>query len=343
MQDRFQYVTVDTILSKYLRDFRGVELNEDEAIEWIGEALGFMQMTSASEEGIAFLEVKNFQAALPNGLHYIIQIAKNNAWTPTDIESCTPETIVTNLVTEVPHSNCGCSTCCSTPASDMVLLDCQGELIGEPETAYYRPYFDLQYEYLGWVHSKAFRTKFTPIRLANHTFFNTLVCQTEENAGLYSENTSSSSDEYTIVGDQLRFSFKDGQVALAYLRQRVDKETGYPMVPDDESAKAAITYYLGWKTKEREAWNHREGALQLAGVAEQRWLKYIKQFKNKAKMPWGTDEYEDLMEGSNYLLPRRKRYYGFFGKLGQAEDRIFNDPNFTNKYRYTSGNSAYMR
>jgi hypothetical protein len=38
-----------------------------------------------------------------------------------------------------------------------------------------------------------------------------------------------------------------------------------------------------------------------------------------------------------------KRYYGFFGKLGKAEDRIFNDPNFTNKYRYTSGNSAYVR
>lgn len=338
MQDRFQYVTVDTILSKYLRDFRGVELNEDEAIEWIGEALGFMKMSSASEEGIAFLEVKNFQAALPNGLHYIIQVARNNAWSPTDTESCTPQIIAENLIPATTTDSC-----CGGWTEDLVAVDCQGELIGDQEIAYYRPYFDLQYEYLGWVHSKAFRTKFTPVRLANHTFFNTLVCQTENSAGLYSENTASSSDEYTIVGDQLRFSFKEGYVAVAYLRQRVDQETGYPMIPDDESAKAAITYYLGWKTKEREAWNHREGAMQLAQSAEARWLKYIKQFRNKAKMPFGTDEYEDLMEQSNYLLPRNKRYYGFFGKLGKAEDRIFNDPNFTNKYRYTSGNSAYMR
>jgi|694.fasta_scaffold08405_2 hypothetical protein len=338
MQDRFQYVTVDTILSKYMRDFRGVELNEDEAIEWIGEALGFMQMASASEEGIAFLEVRNYQAALPNGLHYIIQVAKNNAWSPTDVVSCTPQVIAEELV---PISSP--DSCCGGWTDDLVAVDCQGELIGDQEIGYYRPYFDLQYEYLGWVHSKAYRTKFTPVRLANHSFFNSLVCQTECNAGLYNENTSSLSDEYTIVGDQLRFSFKEGYVAVAYLRQRVDQETGYPMIPDDESAKAAITYYLGWKTKEREAWNHREGAMQIAQVAEARWLKYIKQFKNKAKMPWGTDEYEDLMEGSNYLLPRRKRYYGFFGKLGQAEDRIFNDPNFTNKYRYTSGNSSYMR
>ncbi len=330
MQDRFQYVTVDTILSKYLRDFRGVELNEDEAIEWIGEALGFMQMASASEEAIAFLEVKNFQAVLPNGLHYIIQVAKNNAWSPTAVESCSPQIIVEDI-TPVPTTG------------SIVVTDCCGDCINDQDIGVYRPYFDLQYEYLGWVHSKAFRTKFTPVRLANHTFFNTLVCETEQDAGLYSKNTASVTDEYTIVGDQLRFSFQEGHVALAYLRQRVDPETGYPMIPDDESAKAAITYYLGWKTKEREGWNHREGAMQIAQIAEQRWLKYIKQFKNKAKMPWGTDEYEDLMEGSNYLLPRRKRYYGFFGKLGQAEDRIFNDPNFTNKYRYTSGNSAYMR
>lgn len=340
MNQRFQYVTVDTILSKYLRDFRGNELNEDDAIEWIGEALGHMKMATLSEEAIAFLEVKNYQAALPNGLHYIIQIAKNNAWTPTDKITCSPQAIVTELTTETPQSGCGCSTCCSTPANDVVLLDCQGELIGSPEVAYYRPYFDLQYEYLGWVHSNSFRTKFTPVRLASHTFFNTLVCQTSQSEGLYNNH---STDEYTIVEDQLRFSFKEGLVAVAYLRTKVDIDTGYPMVPDDESAKAAITYYLGWKVKEREAWNHREGAMQIAQVAEARWLKYIKQFKNKAKMPWGTDEYEDLMEQSNYLIPRNKRYYGFFGKLGRAEDRIFNDPNFTNKYRYTSGNSAYMR
>jgi hypothetical protein len=342
MQQRFQYVSVDTILSKYLRDFRGNELNEDDAIEWIGEALGHMKMATISEEAIAFLEVKNYQATLPNGLQYIIQVAKNNTWSPTEKVSCSPQAIITDLVSDNPTTNCSCSSCGGTPANDMVLLNCYGELIGNPEVAYYRPYFDLQYEYLGWVHSKAFRSKFTPVRLANHTFFNTLVCQSKDSDGLYN-NSNSLTDEYSIIEDQLRFSFKEGLVAVAYLRTKVDAETGYPMVPDDESAKAAITYYLGWKVKEREAWNHREGAMQIAQVAEARWLKYIKQFKNKAKMPWGTDEYENLMEQGNYLLPRNKRYYGFFGKLGKAEDRIFNDPNFTNKYRYTSGNSAYMR
>ena len=337
MNQRFQYVTVDTILSKYLRDFRGNELNEDEAIEWIGEALGHMKMTSNSEEAIAFLEVKNYQAALPNGLQHIIQVARNNAWTASEEANCTPEVLLEELVTP---STTECDTCGGYDSS-LVAVDCHGDPIADQELAYYRPYFDLQYEYLGWVHSKLHQSKFTPVRLANHTFFNSLVCQTPDTEGLYSTNTVVH-EEYTVVQDQLRFSFKDGFVALAYLRSKVDPETGYPMVPDDESAKAAITYYLGWKVKEREAWNHREGAMQLAQVAEARWLKYVKQFKNKAKMPWGTDEYQNLMEQSNYLIPNQKRYYGFFGKLGRAENRVFNDPNFTNKYRYTSGNSSFM-
>ena len=334
MSQRFQYVTVDTILSKYLRDFKGLDLNEDDAIEWIGEALGFMKLASASEEAIAFLEVKNYQAPLPNGLHYIIQVARNNAWSSTPPVSCTPKAIIEDITPEeVTVLECG-----GCNASGIVALDCQGNIIGDTEVAYYRPYFDLQYEYMGWAHSRASKG-FTPVRLANHAFFNTLVCKTDDTQGIYRGN-SGGSDEYSVVDTQLRFSFKEGFIALAYLRQRVDAETGYPMVPDDESAKAAITYYLGWKMKEREAWNHREGASQLAQLAEAHWLKYIKQFKNKAKMPFGTDEYEDLRQQSTYLLPRQSSYFGFFGNLGQGEQRNFNDPSSRNRYRYI-GNLGY--
>jgi len=324
MQDKFQYVTVDTILAKYQRDFRGLDIGESDAIEWIGEALGFMKYASASEEAIAFIEVKNYQATLPYGLHYIVQIARSNKWTSEEPESCTAATLLGDIIAPVTPD---CLDCDIEP-STLVLVDCQGTIIGDQEVAYYRPYFDLQYEYLGWAQSKACNESFTPVRLANHSFFNSLVCKTEETEGVYRGGR----DEYTIVGDQLRFNFAEGFIALAYIRQRIDVTTGYPMIPDDESAKAAITYYLGWKMKENEAWNHREGASQLADRAEMRWLKYIKQFKNKAKMPWGIDEYQNLADQGNYLIPRRNRYYGFFGNLGTSENRVFNDPQNKNKH-----------
>lgn len=319
---KFQFIKIDSILSKFQRDFKGLDINEGDAIEWIGEALGFMKIPSASEEAIAFLEVKNYQTAIPNGLHFITQIARNRRWEkPADNNKCIINTLET-LVEETNNHN---------SYSESIPVNCNGELIKNYEVAYYRPFFDLQYEYLQWANSNTRYSQYSPVRLANHSFFNTLVCREENMENLYCQGCDDY-DEYTIVQDQLRFNFESGLIAVAYIRQMIDKETGYPMIPDDESAKAAITYYLGWKIKEQEGWNHREGAMQLAQVAEQRWLKYIKQFKNKAKMPTSIDQYQNLMEQSKYLIPRQNRYYGFFGKLGRPEDRPFNDPNQTNRY-----------
>lgn len=323
---KFQFIKIDSILSKFHRDFRGLNLSEADAIDWIGEALGFMKIVSASQENVAFLEVKNYQAPIPNGLHYIIQIARNTQWEqPEDTSTCTIDTLESLAEEEVSASAGSCTK------AKMALLNCRGELVDEnAEVAYYRPFFDLQYEYLQWANSKTRAMKFVPVRLANHSFFDTLVCKESGMEGLYKDNNDR--EEYTIVQDYLRFNFESGFIAVSYVGQMLDGDTGYPMIPDDESAKAAITYYLGWKTKEQECWNHKEGACQLAEKAEQKWLKYVGQFKSKAKMPTGVDQYQNLMDQSSYLIPRRNRYYGFFGKLGTAEDRRFNDPNRTTRF-----------
>lgn len=319
MIQKYQYTTIDTVLAKYHRDFRGLDINEGDAIEWIGEALGFMKLASASEEAIAFIEVKNYQAALPNGLHYIIQVAKNNKWTQPQDACCTAEAILPELCPVQPVTN----DCADCNTSNLVAVDCHGELIGDQEVAYYRPYFDLQYEYGAWATNRYRNHTWTPITLSNHSFFNTLVCQTDDTKDLFMGHD----DGYTIVEDQLRFSFKEGFIALAYLRQRIDCETGYPMIPDNEYAKAAITYYMVWKIKQREAYMHREGSAGLSKEAQSEWEKYIKKFKNNSKMPYGADQHQNLAEQSKYLIPRQNRYYGFFGKLGTPENRSFLHPN----------------
>lgn len=326
--DKFQYVTVDNILAKYNRDFRNLDISESDAIEWIGEALGFMKIASASEEAIAFLEVKNYQAALPNGLHYVIQIARNTLYEPQEPNVCPSD--VVEAMTETTTEEC--QDC-------LVTVDCKGQIIGDHEVAYYRPYFDLQGEYYGWKNSAYYKEEWEVVRLSNHSFFNTLVCQDPSDSEIY--RNKDIYEEYTIVADELRFSFKDGYVAVAYLRQRVDPATGYPMIPDDEYARNAITYFLAWKMKQREAYMHRAGARELALDAERQWNSYIKKFKNKAKMPSGLDQYQNLAEQSRYLIPRHNRYYGFFGKLGKLENRPFNHPE--GRYSTFIGNSYYGR
>jgi hypothetical protein len=312
---KFQFVRIDSVLGKFERDFRGLDITENDAIEWVGEALGFMKIPSASQEAIAFIEVKNYQADIPNGLHYVTQIARNREW------NCFDDTI--DCVTETMGS---LST--GVPDKPINFEDCQGSLLcKDAEPVYYRPLLDLQYEYVGWANSYTRKTKYSPVRLANHSFFNTLVCKEPGMEDLYC-NDCPESDQYDIVQDQFRFNFKEGLIALAYIRQMIDSETGYYMVPDDEYARAAITYYIAWKTKQREAYNHREGAMAIATEAKNEWNSYIKKFKNKAKMPSGVDQYQNLMEQSKYILPNDRRYYGFFGKLGTAENRIYNGNNY---------------
>lgn len=304
---KYQFIKIDSILAKLKRDFKGIDFEELDAIEWIGEALGFMKNVNSSQHTIAFLEVKNYQVPLPASLHYITQIARNNRWVSDDDNlSCVTETVTELEVSSNILDSCGC---------------------GDEEDLYkhipYRPFLDMQYEYLDWAHSKTRTNQYSPVRLADHSFFDSLVCKEPNMENLY----HSCESEYGIVGNQIRFNFETGFVAIAHSRSFIDDVTGYPMIPDDEAARAAITYYVGWKLMEQEKWNHREGAIGLAKDAEDRWLKYKVQFKNKTLMPTGVDEHQDLMNQGNHLIPPRNRYFGFFGNLGKEENLRYNNYN----------------
>lgn len=334
-----KYTSIDRIFAKLSRDLPIDNINESDVIEWSGEALEAIGAVTLYEDAVAFIEVKNHQCSLPSGLHSITQIAKNNCFTECIKEDNTvnlcPAQVVENIVEEVTEeSNCAClaeQSCSQCKKADYVILDCEGKPITGYDIAYYRPYFDLQYEYYNWNSSKMYRTCYSPIRLTNHTFFNSLVneeaCKTDE---LY----HSSTEEYTIVnGDTIRFSFKEGSIALAYTRQVVDPETGYPMIPDEYSYTTAITKYITYKLMEREFYANREGSQSRLQKAESDWHWYCKQAGNLALMPKGVDQWQNILDQRNHLLPKMRNYFSFFGKMSRPENRNWNDPNHRNRFR----------
>lgn len=324
-----QYTTVDRVLAKFHRDLKGTDINESDAIEWIGEALDLLKVAQTQEQAVAFIEVKNHQADLPQGFQMVLQLARDNNWTKQDKECCTIPTEVIQEINEACHT---CDTHPANAAGYPVPLDCNGEMIGDYEVAYYRPFFDLKWEYQPWVNSSYYQERFTPIRPSSNVFFNSLVCKEKDQTPY-----SSCTDEYSIVGTlekKLRFSFKEGYVALAYMKTATDRETGYPLVPDNQSCRMAITYFIKWMIAQHYSWNGRQGFDSKAQEEERKWNKYARQFKNYMKMPKSIDDFQDLLEQSHYLIPRQKRYYGFFGNLNKAEDRRFNDPDYRNRYRH---------
>lgn len=319
-----QFTSVDRIFSKIHRDLRGIDVNESDVIEWIGEVLDDLKLPQSQEQSIAFIEVKNYQADLPKGFQMILQVARNNQWRPETKEKCSP----INIIKELKEEDKPCYDCDEYVANKQgypVPLNCHGEFMTDVEVAYYRPFFDVKKEYRLWRNNNYYKQHYTPVRLANNTFFNSLVCKEKDSP----YQPGCKYDEYTIVGTvdkKLRFSFKEGQIALAYLKTAIDEETGYPLVPDNKSAVRAITYYIKFKVSEWYNWNGREGYQQEEQKAFSKYEKYVRQFNNYIKMPKSIDDFQDLLEQSHYLVPRHRRYYGFFGNLGKEENKKFNNP-----------------
>lgn len=309
MERTFGFTSMDRIMSKLHRDLRGMDLNEMDIIEWTGEALDFLKMPEALEEAVDFLEVRDYETCLPTGLHMILQIARYNG--ENFFKDCCRK-----------RKGGGVDEGKKDGPRLPVPIDCMGMPMSSYDVAYYRPFEEPIPRYLTWVGSQMYRGKFTPVRLANNTFFNSVVCKERMANEIYRGCT----DEYTIVGTtekRLRFSFKEGMVAISYLKQSVDGETGYPLIPDIPSVIQAITYYVKWKLSEWLHWNGKYGTATLAENNMNLWLHYVRQAKNYMKMPKSMDAYQNLLEESHYLIPRLNRYYGYFGKLGRPEDRPF--------------------
>lgn len=304
-----QFTTVDRIIAKLYRDLKLEEIDEGDVIEWIGEALGFLNVAEVQEEAVAFLNVKNYECDLPNNFHAVLQVAKYE-------EGGCYHNTTTKIGRDIPNEQ-------KNLIADLVFKYCKNETeCCEPKE--FRPYFDMQWSYTNWLHTDFYENNFVPVRLANNTFFNSVVCREKNDKEIYSKPCIN--DEYTIVGTtekKLRFSFKDGVIALSYLRNAIDNETGYPLVPDNSYYITAITYYIKWKMSEFLQWNGDKAHMNLAGDYERKWISYARKAKNNAKMPKTLDQFQNMLEETHHLIPKQDRYYGFFGNLGQKEKLIY--------------------
>lgn len=314
-----KFTSVDRIMAKLGRDIDDPNLNEVDTIEWIGEALDAVKVPCAFEQAVSFLEVRNFESPVPNGFQMILQVAKyNRDWRRGGMGQLKfnigQEVGVNDSLALNGQAN---STPSPTPTPTIEENSCSCSATSVCDDCF--TFRELQIKYSPMINDPNYRQNFTPIRLANHTFFNTLVCK-EIDQSPYKPD--SCSDEYTIVGTtekKLRFSFQEGLVALSYIKTPLDKETGYPLIPDDYYYINAITYYVKWKMAERYAWKGREGFISAARDSERLWLSYSRMAKNDAMMPKTLDQLQNMLEQTHQLIPNHNLYHGFYGKMGREQ------------------------
>jgi len=277
-----KYTSVDRILSIINRELGEANVfSDDDLVEWIGEAMEFLSVFPTLEESITILEVKDYKAGVPSNLVNVLQLAK------IDKEE---------LLLEYEKTN------------TLVLDSSSCESDGD----------SFRYSYESWVKFCEKESNITPIRLADHTFFNSLVCKETR----YKELYKSSKDEYSIIGNinkEFLFSFKEGTVALSYLKMATDSHTGYPLIPDHADFISAVTYYVKWKISEAMTWRGREGSSQMLQYARGEWLRYVRQAKNWAKMPKTIDELQNFLEQSYSMVPDLRMYYKGFNNLNRLQ------------------------
>ena len=297
MGKTIKFTSLDRVISKIYRDLGLEEISETDLIEWSAEALEFFSTINNYENAVAYLEVKNHQVEIPTGLVAIRQLVRDNK--PIEKDLCENSKNEFEDFEELEIIKC---------------KDCIEEL--DYDFLALRNYNDLEKKNPVIVkYHTSFTQRFTPIRLSNHTFFNSVVCP--ENHDIY----KSCEDEYTIVQNKIRTSFKEGFVLLSYYRIFLDEETGYPLIPDNIETITAIQYYITWKYMQRMWYMGREGYSDKMQYSEERWLKYCSQARNKQIMTNSLDEQQNLLEGKFSWLKDFK-YYNFFGNIGRANFKI---------------------
>lgn len=290
-----QLISIQRIFANMSKFMAANNISEDDVIEWTGQALEFMKLETVFQPALKIIEVSNFAAPIPSYLHAIIQIARNNEWVSETTSSTEEED--TEEIVDVP-----------------VALDETGMPVNAYDLAYYRPFADFDGETFTVGGLQVRKYQFTPVRLANHHFFGSLVCQETDFAGIY----ATCKDEYTIVDNVLKFSFQEGQIMLSYFKQKLD-ENGYPMIPDDISAITAIGHYIRYKTFEEQFDKGREGSERRYLKAEADWQWYCRQAKSEDLMPQTVDEWQNILDWKNHMMPKWNQYYTFFGKLAHPQ------------------------
>lgn len=294
---RFEYTTVDRIISMFQRNLGDEDTSEENIVEWIGEALEELYRRGSLEECVLFAQVENFAVKMPAGFKYISGILKNHRFNEVSNMECMaqPQNMDSHCnCSSEEKPSCSCGSYITSYDGIFWEMERENHLRMNPQHTLYGipiPYFQARWSFGSWYSSHMATEYFQrQVVLADSRFFKTNVMK---NPGF--KLPVAQGDMYTMEGRTVKFNFEKGQVAIAYTRIPTDLETGYPLIPDNNSYIQAIYYYVKWKVSEYYSWSGRQGFGGEADKAMALWLKYVAQARVKTIKLRTRDEQDAAM------------------------------------------------
>lgn len=292
-----RYIPLQSVIADLYRDLGLDDISEADVYEWAANALEHISVKPMLDVNTVFLNVENYKCELPVGLKDVLQIAKHNNLMHRPKNP-------NNMFFEVDDNKCGCS-------KDPVPNDCGCSEPKEKKLCVCQSFVNNWGWFFVFDTDKRRREKFdwTLVMPTNNNFFKLGMCD-----GI----ADSPFDEYSVENGKVLFSFKEGFIAMSYTAPRVD-EDGYPLMPDDISAREAVNKYVTMKYMARQWYLGREGYQDKMIKAEQDWHWYCKQFKMKAVMP-DEDEYRKISLKEMRMIPRfSKDWFGYIALADSAD------------------------
>ena len=161
------------------------------------------------------------------------------------------------------------------------------------------------YMHRGWL----------PMRASTNNFMLSVLCPNSPNL------ITNCQHEYTILPNgKVVTSFQEGWILISYM-SAVKDDSGNFMIPDDQELIEALRLYIMSRIWERR-WNMKEeGAKERFEYYVTKWGLYKNMVRGKFKLP-NDDQKQNIMDYSTSLLPKKDRYYNYFGSLG-VPDQTF--------------------
>lgn len=295
---KYKLISIDSILAKVYREIKHTaSIEESDIIEYIGESLEAIGAFGQYEEDVCFIPISNHRGNLPNGLIELVQVAMSGS--PIVQGECLKET-----ASEVKD--------CDNYCEDAVQADCWSQ-----HNQYYIPaqrFLDVIYEQdLRRLYTPYFFNNFVPLRLSTNSFRGFIG--KDDGTSMLGVNSGL---EYHISNNQIVTTMQEGVVALSYVRMPLD-EKGFPMIPDMQEYKEAITKYIMYKLAFERFYNNEPNFSRVYEKLEQDWHWYCRQAKNSMLMPTTLDEKENMKDINHRMLKIQRGYYGFFGNINTPE------------------------
>ena len=132
------------------------------------------------------------------------------------------------------------------------------------------------------------------------------------------EDTSDCNKEYTYVVQNcvLIASKKEGYIDISYKAISLDEE-GFPLIPDNESYKVGLEYFILHKYIE-PLWMMGKIQDKVFNYIEQKRHWYLGQAENSMKLQ-GIDHLESMMNALNRIIINDQAHENFYKKFGEKQ------------------------